>query len=75
LPEEKTPPWDTELWGARSAVEAWEHALSFLKPLQEIAELFGSDELVGLLKRAEEEGRRELNSALDLLRDLRGESS
>jgi hypothetical protein len=56
---EKMTPEEIRLWDAKAEEEAWNHALEILGPMLEIAEMFGSPELIGLLKRAEEEGRRE----------------
>ncbi len=63
-------PEERELENARANVYAWDHALELLRPMLDIAAVFGSSELMGLLERAEEEARREQDRAADVVVSL-----
>jgi len=63
-------PEERELENAKANVHAWDHALELLRPMLDIAALFGSSELMGLLERAEEEARREQDRAADVVESL-----
>jgi hypothetical protein len=66
-------PEERRIWDARAKEEAWGHAVEVLLPMQEIARVNGSDELIEVLKDAEKRCSREINAALDELAALTGE--
>jgi hypothetical protein len=61
---------ERDLYDAKADGEAWSHAIELLLPMLEIARMFGSPELLRVLKKAQDEAEDELNRALDVLEPL-----
>lgn len=68
-------PEERRIWDARAKEEAWGYTVEMLLPMQEIARVDGTDELVEVLGDAEKRCSREINAALDELTALTGEEA